>query len=69
MTYFRLRVKINYDNSFSLKFGADAINVARRVACQASNMYQLPSLVQPLFWEVELGRQIPLTINASNENL
>ena len=62
MSSFRLKVKINYDERFFLKFGQESVNVIRRVAAHASSMFLLPSLVQPIVWDITLGIKIPASI-------
>jgi hypothetical protein len=36
VVFFRLRIKVRYDDNFKAKFGADAANTARRVMAQVS---------------------------------
>ena len=60
-----MTVMMHYDQSFSGRFGGDVANVIRRVATQASNMYQWPSLNQPLDWQVYEGSSIPSYIDAN----
>ena len=58
----RLKVKMNYDQNFGQKFGNDTLNVIRRLADHATNIFLWPSLAQPLHLEVEIGQQIPKRI-------
>ena len=69
VTNFRLKVRVNYDDSFLGKFGNESVNMVRKVANHAGKLFLLPSLVQPLFWEFELGRHIPKTIRANRQDL
>ena len=36
----RLRIKVRYDENFKAKFGADSLNVVRRVMAQAQNIWK-----------------------------
>jgi len=39
-TGYLLRIKVRYDENFKAKFGADSVNVARRVLAQAQNIWK-----------------------------
>jgi len=64
-----LAVMINYDQSFSGRFGGDVMNVIRRVSAQAGNMYLWPSLAQPLNWQAYEGQNVPSYIDANEGDL
>ena len=37
---YRLRIKVRYDENFKAKFGAESLNVVRRVMAQAQNIWK-----------------------------
>ena len=54
--YFRLKIKIRYDEAFKGKFGADSANAARRVMAYAQNYWKMSA---------SLGTQIIFAIDAN----
>jgi hypothetical protein len=64
-----MNVTMNYDYSFNDQFGADVNNVIRRVAAHAENLYQHPTLINPISWVISGIWSIPETVVASVEDL
>ena len=65
----RMNVAMNYDASFNAQFGDDGYNVMRRVAAHAENLYQHPTLINPISWVISGNIGIAETIEASVEDL
>jgi len=51
------------------QFGDDGFNVMRRSAAHAEVLYQHPTLVYPIIWEISGNLGIPDTITADENNL
>jgi len=66
---YSMTVAMNYDPSFDAQFGDDGYNVMRRVAAHAENLYQHPTLINPIAWVVTGNLLIPDTIEADAEIL
>ena len=52
--YFRLKIKIRYDEAFKGKFGADSANAVRRIMAYAQNYWKMTA---------SLGTQIIFAID------
>ena len=59
-----MTVAMNFDSCFNWHFGEDGYNVMRRVAAHAENLYQHPTLINPITWSLTGNLQIPETIEA-----
>ena len=64
-----MTVALNYDVTFGAQFGDDGYNVMRRVAAHAENLYQHPTLINPITWAITGNVMIPDAIEADENYL
>lgn len=64
-----MTVALNFDVNFKAQFGDDDFNVMRRVAAHAENLYQHPTLVNPILWAITGNVMIPDAIEADENYL
>ena len=62
----RIKLKINYDDNWSAKWGANAINAIRRLLAHAQNVWQWSSAPSKMVFSVDPAvRKLPGTWTAS----
>jgi hypothetical protein len=61
-----ITLKVNYDDNWNQKFGADSINAMRRCLAHAQNIWMWPSAPSKMIFKVDPDvRQLPGTWTAS----